>query len=73
LLLSLTGDLRTDRRSYARPSGRQVLAAIGIKILHGVTWLVVTALFGVVVILIFGALMFILGEIDGELGAGSPL
>ena len=42
-------------------------------IIHGVTWLVVTMFFGIVVILVIVALMFILGEIDGELGAGSPL
>jgi hypothetical protein len=48
---------------------RPLLTALATKLLSAVAWLVVTLSWAILLLIAFGALMYLMGEIDGELGA----
>jgi hypothetical protein len=49
----------------------RLLAAVGEGVRKGFIWLVATVLWWIVLILAFGAVMYLMGEIDGELAPGA--
>jgi hypothetical protein len=61
--------LATVGRLNVVAMARRLLTALAPSILSAVTWLVVTLSWAIVLLLAFGVLMFLMGEIDGELGA----
>jgi hypothetical protein len=49
----------------------RLIAAIGEGVRTGLIWLVATVFWWIVLILVLGAVMYLMGEIDGELAPGA--
>ena len=49
----------------------RLIAAVGEGVRKGFIWLVAIVFWWIVLILAFGALMYLMGEIDGELAPGA--
>jgi hypothetical protein len=49
----------------------RLIAAVGEGVRKGLIWLVATLLWWILLILVFGAVMYLMGEIDGELAPGA--
>jgi hypothetical protein len=60
--------LATVRPLNVVAMARRLLTALATSILGAVAWLVVTLSWAVVLLLALGLLMYVMGEIDGELG-----
>ena len=50
---------------------KRLIAAVGGGAGKGFIWLVAAVLWWIVLILVFGAVMYLMGEIDGELAPGA--
>jgi uncharacterized membrane protein len=50
---------------------RRLIATTGEGVRKGFIWLVATVFWWIVLILVFGAVMYLMGEIDGELAPGA--
>ena len=50
---------------------KRLIAATGEGVRKGFIWIVAIVLWWIVLILVFGALMYLMGEIDGELAPGA--
>ena len=50
---------------------KRLIAAVGEGVGKGFIWLFAAVLWWIVLILVFGALMYLMGEIDGELAPGA--
>jgi len=50
---------------------KRLIAAVGEGVGKGFIWLVAAVVWWIVLIVVFGALMYLMGEIDGELAPGA--
>lgn len=50
---------------------KRLIAAVGEGVGKGFTWLAAAVLWWIVLIVVFGAVMYLMGEIDGELAPGA--